>query len=337
MKKRLALLHRNPAHASFAFIDWTLGNICNYACSYCPKHLHDGSVRWPSPDEVLNFSQRAIEHYGSLGKKTFFAFSGGEPTAYKGMLTVLQRLKQLGALTSVISNGSREIEWWDRAIPHLDSVTLTYHHEFSEFEHFSTLTNRLLEAGLRTHINVTMLLDRFEQCAANASALAAQCPGASVALKPLQHFGSNPLPDINDEKMMYSYTAEQKKVMAAFRPSPAKPHPVRGNMRWLYDDGSSQALGPRDLLLRGENRWHQWNCNAGVESIAIKADGKVYRAVCRQGGLLGSIFDPSISLPRSAIQCGMEICPNLNDFRITKWREDFPIESALDPRANPQV
>jgi organic radical activating enzyme len=337
MKTPVALVHRNPAHANVAFIDWALGNVCNYACSYCPKHLHDGSVRWPSLGEVLHFSQRVIDHYGSLGKRAFFAFSGGEPTAYKGMLTVLQRLKQLGALTSLISNGSREIPWWDQAMPYLDAVALTFHLEFSDPEHFATLTNRLLGSNLRTHINVTMLLDRFEQCVANAAALASQCPGASVALKPLQHFGTNLPADANNEKAMYSYTAEQKKVMAEFRPRPAKPHPFRGIMRWLYDDGSSEALGPRDLLLREQNRWNGWNCNAGVESLAIKADGQVYRAICRQGGLLGSIFDSSIALPRSPIRCGVEVCPNLNDFRITKWRDDFPLESAHGPRANPQL
>jgi organic radical activating enzyme len=337
MKTAVALVHRNPAHANVAFVDWALGNVCNYECSYCPKHLHDSSVRWPSPDVVLTFAQKAIDHYDSLGKRTFFAFSGGEPTAYKGMLTVLQRLKHLGALTSVISNGSREIPWWDEAIPYLDAVALTFHLEFSDLEHFSTLTNRLLRSTLRTHINVTMLLDRFEQCVANAAALAAQCAGASIALKPLQHFGHSPRAEALDEKRMYSYTAEQRKLMAEFGPPPAKPHPFRGNMRRLYDDGSSEALGPRDLLLREQNRWNGWNCNAGVESLAIKHDGQVYRAICRQGGLLGSIFDQSIALPRAPIRCGAEVCPNLNDFRITKWREDFPIASALDPRPNPQV
>ena len=204
MKTPLALVHRNPAHAGFAFIDWTLGNICNYACSYCPKHLHDGSVRWPSLEEVLHFAQRVIDHYRSLGKRAFFAFSGGEPTAYKGMLTVLRGLKQMGALTSVISNGSREIAWWDEAIPVLDTVTLTYAREFSEFEHFTKLTNRLLQAGLRTHVNVTMLTDCFEQCVASGFAFAAQCAGASVALKPLQHFSTTVLANMADPKQMYS-------------------------------------------------------------------------------------------------------------------------------------
>ena len=50
-------------------IDIELGNLCNWACTYCPSDLHDGSMPWVDKDSLIKFLDQACTHYKSLGKR----------------------------------------------------------------------------------------------------------------------------------------------------------------------------------------------------------------------------------------------------------------------------
>ena len=41
-------------------IEWTLGNTCNYNCSYCLPVLHDNSFPWIDLDESIKFIEAGI-------------------------------------------------------------------------------------------------------------------------------------------------------------------------------------------------------------------------------------------------------------------------------------
>src|SRR3954447_23267808 len=132
----LSMQHARPELARLMLVDWTLGNSCNYACSYCPPRLHDGSVAWPDPARVIVFCDRLIAHYGGLGRELLFQFSGGEPTVYPQFLELIRHLHQRACKIGVISNASRTLRWWHQALPHLDQAVLTHHIEFVELDHF---------------------------------------------------------------------------------------------------------------------------------------------------------------------------------------------------------
>ena len=40
MKKPIAIVNNNPELSDLTYVDWNLGTLCNYACSYCPEPLH---------------------------------------------------------------------------------------------------------------------------------------------------------------------------------------------------------------------------------------------------------------------------------------------------------
>ena len=315
MKQPIAIVNNNPAFADLTCIDWNLGTLCNYACSYCPERLHDGALKWPEPKVALRFCGAAINHYQSLGRRTFFKFSGGEPTLYKHLIGLLRGVKELGGNAGLNSNASREPAWWDQAVDYLDHVVLTYHIEFSDTEHFVAVANRLIEAGVVTHVNVPMLPERFDECAERASALRSRCRGISLALKPL-------LVDFKDQ--MYLYSHEQKQAMQELAPAPAGEGASRTGMQCIYGDGTARVAQTQDFILREENYWRSWHCNAGIESLAIRADGGIYRAVCKQGGLLGNLADRSYSFPAAPIRCAKDTCACLADIKISKWRGENP-------------
>jgi len=38
------LEHGNPELANIVNVNWCMGNTCNFACTYCPPGLHNGTM-----------------------------------------------------------------------------------------------------------------------------------------------------------------------------------------------------------------------------------------------------------------------------------------------------
>src|SRR2546423_4198618 len=203
MKDLIRIEHQDPAMSRITLVDWCFGNICNYACSYCPERLHDGSIGWEDYHSILRFCTRLISYYTGVGKSLFFQFSGGEPTLYPKFFELTTYLHTRDCKVGIISNGSRKIEWWEKAYGLLDNVVLTHHIEFVNIDHFIKVV-QLLSSKVRTHVNVTMHPDQFDACLANAIRIADACADITLTLKPLLiDFGSS----------MYFYTEGQKDIL----------------------------------------------------------------------------------------------------------------------------
>jgi organic radical activating enzyme len=309
--KPVRLEHANADLARVTVIDWTLGNACNYACSYCPPRLHDGSVAWPDEARVLGFCDRLIAHYAGLGRALLFQFSGGEPTVYPHFPRLIGHLHGRACKVGVISNGSRTLRFWEAARPLLDQAVLTHHVEFVDLPHFVGVA-RFLGRAIRTHVNVTMHPERFDECLANANRIAAECDDVTITLKPLLiGFGHE----------TYAYTEGQRSVIANTRFVPRLSRPLaesRGPMRVAYDDGRAEVRKPSDLIVTGQNRFAGWDCHIGLELLAIDYHGRIFRGLCRQGGQVGHVDDAAVAFPMSPITCTRETCHCATDLMTTR-------------------
>lgn len=320
MKNLVLLEHAVESSSKYTVVDWNLGSACNYACSYCPASLHDGSSPWPDYDTATAFCDYVCRHYESLGQKVFFQLSGGEVTMYRRITDLVEFLRTLGAEVGVISNGSRSAIWWDQFARHLNMAVFTYHIEYALLRHFIQVV-RCVSNRTRTHVNVTLLPARFEECVKNAVLIAENCPQVTITLKPLLiDFGS----------VMYRYTEAQRAAMLSW-PERQLTNPAprcRGLMRKVYDDGSTELVKAAHLIVRSENRWRGWNCNIGIELLSVAKDGYVYRGVCRQGGCLGHIRDKQLLLPSDSIRCDKEVCHCVSDVLTSKRNLDVPAPAA---------
>jgi hypothetical protein len=311
MRSFIALEHAQEADAAVTVVDWNLGNRCNYQCSYCPLMLHDGSIPWPELSDVTAFCDRAIAHYERLGRTLFFQFSGGEPTLYSGMIDLADHLRGRGNRVGVISNASRTTAWWTRFRDHLDKAVLTCHIEYVDVEHFVAVAGLVSEV-VRTHVIVTMVPDRFDECLFNANMIAKLCPNITMTLKPLLvDFGTR----------MFDYTEGQRRVLLHHRsgePVRRFGPSARGLMRKVYDDGTTETVKASHLIVRRENRWTGWKCMIGVELLSIDQNGRVFRGICRQGGSIGHFTDRRIVLPAAGVCCEKAVCHCVSDITITK-------------------
>lgn len=289
-----------------------LGNSCNFACSYCPASLHDGSVGWQEISAVTAFLNALHRHYAAgLGRTVWLQFTGGEPTQYPKFFDLMEAAGDLGLKRSVISNGSRTARFWEKAVARIDSLILTYHHGQVDHEGFLR-TCRIAAGALPMHINVTAHPEHFDTILARVEDIRAAAPAASITLKPLRvGFGTQ----------LYPYSPQQmerlsRRITAAVKEAGTFP---RGTMRMVAQDGTEKAMRANDFILQDLNRWRGYRCAAGLESLRIKADGTITRAVCGSGGALGRLGGP-VTFPVVPVTCDRDRCGCVADILITKRR-----------------
>ncbi len=308
----ISVEHSHPDHSRVVLVDWTLGTACNHACSYCPPALHDGSSPWHDLSAATDFLHLLADHYRTgLGKNVWLQFTGGEPTLYPQFFDLMARAENLGLKRSVISNGSRTERFWQRAVSCIDSAILTYHDEGVDHDRFAAIC-ALISDRHPLHVNVTAHPDRFETILTRVQDLRARVPLMSVTLKPLR---------LGFRDSLYPYTPEQMEILAGkvstYGNAPAT-FP-RGTMDRVAPDGQREPMRANNFILRGENRWRGYRCLAGLESLRVKADGSVTRAVCGVGGILGKLGGP-VTLPVTAVTCDRDACSCVADILITKRR-----------------
>lgn len=311
MSKVVAIKHFDSTSQESTLINWCLGNTCNFSCSYCPESLHSGSIRWVDYKLALNFCNKLVSHYKTSGYDIEFLFTGGEPTLYASFPKLLFELKKLNCLIGVITNGSRTINWWEKNIHLFDKVVLTYHSEFVDKNYFYKIVE-LMEDKVDLHINFTMLPSDFNSILDIAKILFQKKSNISITLKPL-------LKDFGDK--MYDYSDEQFNILETYRFKSLKRNvSKRGMMKKVIEDGGEIKCKAVDLIIKNENHWKDWNCNAGLELIYIDYKGDVFRGTCKEGGKITNIhLNEPFEFPSKAIMCNKETCHCLTDIMTTKY------------------
>lgn len=293
------------------FVDWNLGNVCQYACSYCPKRLHDGSEPAISLDKAVAFSRWAANGAASQGCHLHFHFSGGEPTIYREFEPLIRLLHdEKIATVSMVSNGARPESWWRRVAPLFESVTLSCHVEYVNIDRFMTIAQALVELTV-VHINIPAPPERFDDCVRLYDAIVTQIDGVTATLKPiLKGFGEE-LADYSENQLLRlrspGTAASRLSKSAIFKPL------VFVDRAGVKSNGSASSL-----VAKNRNSFTGWECTAGIESLAVLLGGDIYRAVCKEGGKLGSLNGELGQFPGVPITCGKSKCKCLTDIPIRK-------------------
>lgn len=316
MANRLvSVAHSDAQRVQTLFVDWFLGNFCNFSCSYCPTSLHDGSIPWQSVEVIKSFAKQLIEQCDARGQKVCIQLIGGEVTLIKDLLGILNEITALGGSVGILSNGSRQLSWWREARDKLRFVVLTYHPEQGDAEHLMRVASFLSER-IRTHVNVAAPPKQFDQCVQVAEKLEKNCTDISIVLKPML---------INFGREMYPYSPSQMKVLQerVFSPRLTREiSSVRGEMILRYEDGTIETQQPDTILARNLNRWRGWSCNAGLELLSIKESGEIFKATCHQDGVIGHVTRPDIfHIPTNETECSFNECICQTDIMVSRQKK----------------
>jgi organic radical activating enzyme len=298
--------HHHEECKDWVVVNWNLGNMCNFHCTYCPSILNDGSFGWNDFEVVKAFIDNVVEHYAP--RKVYFEFTGGEVTLWKDFVKAAQYIKSIGHDIGFISNSSRTIRWWEQHKETFDHVCLSFHPEEGDAEHYLKVVE-IMSQQCRTHCNIMMHYDPeiWDKCVDVVERIV-KIKNISLALQPLI---------IDFGETLYSYTQEQLDFIdRQWHDYGSKiEHDTswkiyRGSMD-MWDDVNNlrQNSSAHRFINDKTNDWSGWDCWAGIEQIVVDFDGSVMRGWCRVGGKFGNMKDPeNIRWPEAPIRCNKTMC-----------------------------
>jgi len=150
----------NPVPEHFS-ISWMLGSRCNYDCMYCPREFHDMTSR-PHDLDTMQQAWRNM-HQASVGSglKYKISFTGGEVTANKNFLPLVQWMRENYQdidKIQITTNGSASLNYYLKLSQVVDSISFSTHSEFMNEAEFFTKVLAINAVMIRPqkslHVNV---------------------------------------------------------------------------------------------------------------------------------------------------------------------------------------
>jgi MoaA/NifB/PqqE/SkfB family radical SAM enzyme len=291
-------------HQNSIKVEWNLGKRCNYDCTYCPASIHD-NVSEHTDIETL---KSTVDKLMSLGKPVRISFTGGEPTVHPRFEELVNYCKHVGVTwVSVTTNGTRKPEWYinQRA----DHWVFSLHFEY-DFKRVSHTISTVHSLGQKQNIMVNVMAHHDHMSSVKDIVDYFKVIKVPYVIRRVRwtEGDHNIFDDMRyDGKDLDWITSNEATV---------KPNVV---MHSETEFGPfSRSIHSNDVIKLHLNKFKDWTCNAGLESLMINWDGEVYRATCRVGGSLGNIYKGDFVAPRDPVICTRDWCTCAADIPLTK-------------------
>lgn len=298
-------------------ISWILGRFCNYKCSYCWPYARTDKIDYQSLETYKNTINEIKRQARSNGFTDFhWSFSGGEPTAYKGLLELLQHLDdgittpyQSVHMTTNLSPGETWWRSWSNAVTVFarKSITASFHAEFAKEKDFIEKIHRLMYDNVFVTINQVMVPEKFWEYYERCQRF--HMHGINVTLKPQS--------DPTASFVVEGYTDEMINVMKSGFPQHARGEDIYQIA--LYDKEGQEYLFDQAERFNafGFNRFRHWQCNSGYQSVIIRGN-EVKRSYSCHDEPLGNLV--KFNLFKEPTSCTTPSCVSSADSKIPKCR-----------------
>ena len=314
----------SESEIDFVMIDWNMGNTCNYSCTYCDDHIHNGTFPWADIEVAFEWAKKCTDHYKSLGKRILWNLLGGEPTVWKDFISFFNRVKDYDpdCRIRVLTNGSRTVAWWNKASKYLDDVIISYHPESADIQHLLKVSDVLRENKVFHTMQVCLYPPYLDKCYEAADEFYNKSKCNAVIIKSLKVTLSSP------ETFLYDQDYLDKVLKFDDVPVWTKENIDGDDMknpfvRFSYFTDGKEKLFVKDgneLMRKGQNTWKGWDCYIGIETLVVGMDGRVTSgSSCNHDCDLGNIHDPkNIEFPTKPTTCKWTWCSCLADIEVTK-------------------
>jgi organic radical activating enzyme len=265
-------------------IRWMPHNVCNFKCRYCFPGSFEGYDKPPQDlDLVIKNITHLMNWYKENLNKTKFHFKilGGEPTLFKGLETVIKELKNnFDVYTTIISNGSRTLRWWQENGHLFDNAVLSYHAPQADLDHHIAVADTLYALGKK--VTVLSLMDPtiWDKCVADIEYMKKHGKHKwFIQAKELVDYGQ---PD------PITYTPEQKKYLNNEHKQYPSVFWFLKNIQLIFDgsirlyesktrlnDGSTIGATAQTYINKDWNNFKGWSCNIGLDVLFISSNGDV--------------------------------------------------------------
>jgi hypothetical protein len=211
-------------------------------------------------------------------------------------------------MTTNLSPGSK---WWNTwcsntALLQRRSITASFHDEFAKEQEFGDKCLQLMYESVHVTINQVMVPEKFDELYARLERFNKR--GINVTLKPQS--------DPTASKVVDGYTDEQIKILQEGFPQRSEGGEL---FQIRLNDGTKDYYIDQAERFNalGFNKFANWNCNSGYQSVIIKGD-QVKRAYSCHDEPLGKI--EKFTLFSSPRKCTTPSCVSSADSKIPKCK-----------------
>lgn len=308
--------NRIQADPAWVTIDWTMTNVCNYACEYCPSITHDGSSGWPTLDSIDYTTKKLEEHYGK-NRRLEYILLGGELAIWKKLPEAIDiiRTNSPNGHIKFITNGVMPEDYWRRIGSQITSVVFSYHPtQVKSLERFVESINAL-DNEYKT-ILILAWPDAWDKVVrAREYILENVREFTSLELKLVD----NRFETIADERVVYS--AEQMDYIQANRKVAKSGKSIfKPSFTYNNEDKLEEVTG--QILVDEQNKFKDWYCGIGVDKITLDANGTIRRGsgcMIGQDEDFGNWKNSDIRmLPNNGVMCPYNSCWCMPDLMATK-------------------
>lgn len=298
-------------------ISWILGRFCNYNCSYCWPYARSDNIDHLPLDIYKNAAYNIKQQALNNGFTEFhWSFSGGEPTAYKHLLELIEYIPHDTDpyhslhMTTNLSPGVKFWTDWMLVTKNFNrkSITASFHSEFANEEKFGDKILMLMDNDVFVTINQVMVPDQFytlyERCERFHNR------GINITLKPQ----SNP----TATKIVDGYDAAMIDIMQSGFPQMVKN--TESYQISLFDEHSNEYLFDQAERFNAFdfNKFNGWMCNSGYQSVIIR-ENEIKRSYSCKDEILGTLTD-GFTLFTEPKKCITERCVSSADSKIPKCK-----------------
>lgn len=176
-RKMVAVEDISPAKDDLFRVEWNLGSMCNFDCSYCSPNIHSKKGTHLSLEVVKRTAEKIAAHARKDGKKIRVSLTGGEPYLHPEFLELLQILKSSGIdRISITSNGSIPAKKYIESLNYINYLIISVHFEFIQLK---KLLEKVIEIkshlgkNQNLHMHVMVLPGKVQEALAFAKELEA--------------------------------------------------------------------------------------------------------------------------------------------------------------------
>jgi MoaA/NifB/PqqE/SkfB family radical SAM enzyme len=288
-------------------VQWNLGNTCNYACEYCPSYLHSGKIQWP---ELSLIKDTLIKIKNNFPDKVIrLEFLGGEVTLYNHFIELMKFCKEHNFNSTILSNGSRTIRYWEELSPYLDRILLTFHAEEADQTHFSNVIDSLVKNKIEPIIHIAMIKDKFWELVSYKNQLTTNFPNVIIdSILMMDKLGL-----LNYNGYYYDYDNAQIEYVK---------QQEFHSMSYIveYDNGEMREVSLIDVREQNLNNFSGFTCGTSLSIIVINFNGYVSTSLCNQRPKI-NVHTEDINQIFVPIICATGKCLNPSDIRIMKIKK----------------
>jgi organic radical activating enzyme len=317
-------------------------NLCNYSCRYCPANLNNGSKPRILTEDYINFFKNLfLDNPQILNyEKKFISFTGGEPTIYQGIDTLIDFFKENNFNITLDTNGSAKMPFWEKNLSKINMTNLSVHPRYANFNHVLEVVKLGMQKQSVVKVGILMDPEHWDRAMQAVSFFKEQkvpimeFKGLTFRLGPKESQSTKKaLSTENQQKRYYyeTYSPEQlewiksNKYHNTISLQEINPNYQSRTAEIIYDDNTKEKFLGQEVVSKGLNEFIGYSCEAGKSSLSLKWNGDVQGAHCsattnlKFGNLIKN-KNLRIKLNNNPIICDLVKCSCVSDMRIKKWR-----------------